>query len=172
MNISYEKPRLVDEEQDLGRDPHDPIKAGDLGEEIAPGFYIKFLPPKNRGEPKPAVEAETVEPQETLHRKPLHEREKLVEELAARLMDYYIANLNNQTFLNPIRDGIPQCVKHPFKRGKSVGCVHSCRENILPVVRDYTLYDVFLWVKELLTHVYKNTVRTRPELRGLGVRLD
>lgn len=171
MRLEFEKPRLVDEEKDLRRDPHETIKAKDLGEEIEPGFYIKMLPPKSPPREEP-VEAEVVDPVEPINKKPLYQREELVGLLAARLMDYYIENLQNLLILNPIRDGIPQCAKHPFKTGKQVGCIYSCKENVLPVARDYTLYDVFLWVKELLAYVYKDTLKRRPELRGLGVRLD
>jgi hypothetical protein len=81
------------------------------------------------------------------------QRERLPEKLAAQLMDHYMDPdvLNNQNDFNPIRDGIPQCVHHPFDpaNGK-VGCIHSCGAKdpnvVLPVERDYTVLDVFHWV--------------------------
>lgn len=85
------------------------------------------------------------------------QREQVPAEMAARLMDYYMNTLNDDDKLNPIRDGIPQCRNHPFNSPRQIGCIHSCAKRdpnvVLPVVRDYTLGDVYAWVKAL---VYKS----------------
>lgn len=82
------------------------------------------------------------------------QRERVPEQMAAQLMEYFIETLNDLTMLNPIRDGIPQCRNHPFNPPHTVGCIHSCAkrdpELSLDVVRDYTLGDVFEWVKALV----------------------
>jgi len=89
-------------------------------------------------------------------RKPLtrEQRERLPGELAAKVMDHYIDHLNDDTMVNPIRDGIPQCRNHPYHPPLQIGCIHGCAsrdENVvLPVVRDYTLGDVFNWAKALV----------------------
>ena len=83
-------------------------------------------------------------------------RERVPGQMAANLMDYYLETIADDTQLNPIRDGIPQCRNHPFKAGSmyDVGCIHSCAKRdpnlALPVVKDYTLGDVYEWVKALV----------------------
>lgn len=82
------------------------------------------------------------------------QRERVPDMMAAQLMDYFIETINDLTMLNPVRDGIPQCVNHPFNPPRTVGCIHSCAKRdpnlSLDVVRDYTLGDVFEWVKALV----------------------
>jgi hypothetical protein len=90
------------------------------------------------------------------------ERTKLAEGMAARLMDYYMQPeiLNDMFMLNPIRDGIPQCTKHPFVSGSSTqfGCIYGCGANErdsagnLPVAKDNTLGDTWNWVRALVIH--------------------
>jgi len=99
-------------------------------------------------------ETERAEPISTLTPLTRKQRERLPGELAARVMDHYIDHLNDDTMMNPIRDGIPQCRTHPFNPPVSVGCIHGCAGRdesvVLPVVRAYTLGDVFEWAKALV----------------------
>jgi len=82
------------------------------------------------------------------------ERERVPGQMAAELMDYFVSTLNDTNMMNPIRDGIPQCRNHPFDPPRKVGCIHSCAKKLpdltLPVVREYSLGDVFEWVKALV----------------------
>ncbi len=93
---------------------------------------------------------------ETLVRKTRLERERVPEEMAANLMDWYMNNLNDDTQINPVRDGIPQCKAHPFNPPKSYGCIHSCSKtnpNIaLPVAREANLGEVWEWVRALVNY--------------------
>lgn len=85
-------------------------------------------------------------------------RERVPERMVHNLMRHYIDTINDDTQLNPIRDGIPQCRNHPFEKGSrnKIGCIHSCAKKdanlVLPVVRDYTLGDVMTWVKALVLY--------------------
>jgi hypothetical protein len=112
---------------------------------------IHFDMPWSKG-----AETRLPDPEETkLIPKTRGQRDGVAGAMAAQLMDFFIANLGNINELNPIRDGIPQCKNHPFVPPKSVGCIHMCAKRdpnlSLPVVRDYTLGDVFNWVKEIVT---------------------
>lgn len=108
--------------------------------------------------PQHEINRETELPEEgSTARTPLTraQRERVPDQMAAELMDFFINTINDMSMLNPVRDGIPQCVNHPFNPalGK-VGCIHSCAkrdENLsLDVVRDYTLGDVWNWVRALV----------------------
>jgi hypothetical protein len=141
-------------------DPHQKFNMKQLGEELAPGFFAKqvVLPT-----PRQSVQV----PVEKIKPKTLAEREEIVQNLAARLMDWYIAELNNPRILNPIRDGVPQCRNHPFVSGKSYGCFYSCGgEAVLPPSRDHTLGDVFEWVTRMMMTQYQYMLKKKPELRG------
>ena len=115
----------------------------DLGREVA--------------ESGPAMEVEKVS---TLVPKTRTERNRYASGMAAQLMDYYMepATLNDPNILNPIRDGIPQCMKHRFVSGSPVeiGCIYGCgskeRDGAgnLPVARDGTLGDAWEWVQALV----------------------
>lgn len=135
---------------------------GDLGEQVDDNLFIKDLGTITREPQRDRGEVALAEPIRPFQRKSLPERERLVGEIAARVMDDFINNLNDNTRINPIRDGIPACHKHPFP----VGCVHGCQEGQLTRIRDYTLYDVFRWVQELAKVNYEALLRRRPELRG------
>lgn len=144
-------------------DPHEKIKASDLGEQWAPGFYVGEVytktPAPTRAELKPE-EIETAEPLSKLNPKTHAQREMMPEELAARLIKYYIDNMNNMLIMNPIRDGIPQCREHPFVSGKKYGCWYSCpSDRVLPVAKDQSLGDAWGWVKGLIVHNYKSVKR-------------
>jgi hypothetical protein len=136
------------------------LRGMDLGESVAPDFFLKDL-----GRTRTVVGPGETETADTLEaRTPLSraQRERVPAQMAANLMDYYIENLNDDNMMNPIRDGIPQCRNHPFVQGTpKIGCIHSCAkkhpELTLPVVRDYTLGDVFTWVKALVLHAVKTT---------------
>jgi hypothetical protein len=130
----------------------------DLGDEIEPGFFMKDLGRVEDSSPGPAVQAEKI----SRPAKQRAEREKIAEQMAAQLMDYYMApaTLNDPHILNPIRDGIPQCTKHRFVAGssKEIGCIYGCgpseRDSAgnLPVARDGTLGDAWNWVRALVVH--------------------
>lgn len=101
------------------------------------------------------AETQLPEPEETkLTPKTRGQRDQVAGAMAAQLMDMFAKQLNNLNELNPIRDGIPQCRNHPFKPPRQVGCIHSCAKRdpnlALPVVKDYTLGDVFEWVKAIV----------------------
>lgn len=102
------------------------------------------------------AETKLPDPEETkLTPKTRRQREDAAGALAAQLMDTFIGSLDDLHTLNPIRDGIPQCKNHPFVPPQQIGCIHSCAKRnpnlAMPVVRDYTLGDVFNWVKEIVT---------------------
>lgn len=127
------------------------LRGMDLGDEVSPGFFMKDLG-KKTFEPDP----NPLQVENKTSRKPLsrEQRERVPDKMAANLMDFFMRTLNDDTQINPIRDGIPQCKNHPFNPPKSIGCIHSCVRNngdlALPVVRDYTLGDVYEWVKALI----------------------
>ena len=138
------------------------LRRGDYGEQVADGFFLKDLGTVQPSNPK--ASRASVEKRRPI---PLQKREELVGIYSAKLMDYYIDNLNNPLIVNPIRDGIPQCAEHPFPPG----CWHGCQTGVLPRVYDHTLGDVFTWVKGLVAHNYRNLTRKRQELRGVGATL-
>lgn len=134
------------------------LLAGDLGDEIGPGFHMADL---GRAEGSSSAAPVTAEPVHRTKPKTRSERIRLADSLANRLMEQYTTPqaLNDANVLNPVRDGIPQCSQHPFVRGDSskIGCVHGCgnRERqgsagVLPVAKDYTLEDVWDWVRALV----------------------
>jgi hypothetical protein len=112
----------------------------------------------------PAVEAEPVGGIPALGRV---ERERIPAKMAAELMDFFVETLNDMTMMNPIRDGIPECRNHRFlpKQGQ-YGCTQSCAkfhpELAMPVIRDYTLGDVYEWVKLIVN----GAVRSGELLKG------
>ena len=149
-------------EAEFNFDPHQKFDLRNLGQELAPGFFAK---PVVLPTPKETLQVTTGT--EKPKPKTLQEREELVHVLAARLMDYYIEELNNTFILNPIRDGVPQCKTHPFVSGKQYGCYYSCTgEAVLPPSRDHTLGDVFEWVTRMMITQYDYMLKRRPELRG------
>ena len=135
---------------------------GDIGTQIAPGFWMQDLGRQEaEGDPTPLV----VEGHEPLHPMGRAGRRRVAGKLAARMMDHYMdpAVLNDSSELNPIRDGIPQCLAHPFKKGSAtlIGCIygHGTHERVdgqLPVARDYTVADVWAWVKALIEHAVED----------------
>lgn len=131
------------------------LKQGDFGEEVGTGLHIKDLGrvvnlPKKE-------ETETADPIDRRTPKTTAEREEMVGAMAARVMDHYIANLNNEEEFNPIRDGIPHCVKHTFPPG----CVYGCQEGVYTRIRDNTLGDTFEWIKALARKNYKRLVEVK-----------
>lgn len=134
------------------------LETGDFGEEVEDGFFMTDLGrAEDDGFPIAPLE---VAPASALKPKTRAERLKVAEGMAAELMDYYMRPdiLNSITTLNPIRDGIPQCTKHPFVSGdsKKIGCIHGCgskeRDSAgnLPVAKDNTLGDTWEWVRALV----------------------
>lgn len=132
------------------------LETGDFGEEVEDGFFMADIGTPNE-DPGPVIE---VAPVSSIIPKTRAERLKFAGGMAAELMDYYMRPdvLNDIHILNPIRDGIPQCSKHPFVSGdaKKFGCIHGCgnRERDaggnLPVARDGTLGDSWEWVRALV----------------------
>ena len=130
----------------------------DYGDELDEGFFMKDL---GRADAAPGPSAVVAD---TIHKTPPKtraERIKLADSMADRLMQEYMKPeaLNDRNVLNPIRDGIPQCSQHPFESGNldKYGCIHGCgnreREGsagVLPVSRDHTVGDVYLWVTHLV----------------------
>lgn len=129
---------------------------GDFGTEIAPGFWMQDLGRQDaEGDEAPIV----IEGHESLHPMGRSGRRRIAGTMAAKMMDHYMQPhvLNDSTELNPIRDGIPQCQTHPFLKGSAtaIGCIHGhgTHERVdgqLPVARDYTVADVWAWVKALV----------------------
>jgi hypothetical protein len=129
----------------------------DFGDEIEEGFFMADLGRIDPVDTGPPVEVEPLPGRTPLSRA---KREAIPERMAAQLMDYYMQPdvLNDATILNPLRDGIPQCTKHPFVSGdsKRIGCIDGCGPNErdaagnLPVARDGTLEDVWQWVRALI----------------------
>lgn len=131
----------------------------DFGDEVEEGFFMKDLGVV--GDTTPDENPHQAEPLST-GRTPLQRvrREMIPLQMVEEMMRYYMqpAVLNDMTILNPIRDGIPQCTRHPFVRGDSnkIGCIYGCgpreRDSAgnLPVARDYTVQDVYEWVKALV----------------------
>ncbi len=132
------------------------LMEGDIGTQIAPGFWMQDLGRQDaEGDEEPVI----VEGHEPLKPMGRAGRRRVAGTMAAKLMDHYMlpVNMNDDAVLNPIRDGIPQCRKHPFIKGSRthIGCIHGCgakeRDNgALPVARDYTVADVWQWAKALV----------------------
>lgn len=127
------------------------LKKEDFGEDLGGGFHIQDI---GRSTPEPG-KAEVAPTQEKRKPKTRAERERIPEQMAVQLMDHFMETLNDQMTMNPIRDGVPQCTDHPFNRNKGLyGCIHACvkqnPEKFKPVVKDATLWEVFLWVKSLI----------------------
>lgn len=132
------------------------LLAGDFGTEIAPGFWMQDLGRQDaEGDEAPVI----IEGHEPLHPMGRSGRRRVAGTMAAKMMDHYMLPhvLNNPLELNPIRDGIPQCRKHPFVKGSAtaIGCIHGHGnkerdQGQLPVARDYTVADVWAWVKALV----------------------
>lgn len=140
------------------------LNEGDLGEDMGGGVYFKTLPTKvPRLNPEDIATAKTVRGVKPRTRA---ERQRIPYELATKAMQYYIENLNNGTILNPIRDGIPQCRLHPFKSGEKYGCVEGCTGGNLPVARDYTLGDVFEWLKGMISFNFRRWEKKNPAFKG------
>lgn len=141
----------------------------DYGEDIGEGFHMADLGRFGGEDSAAPVKVDPMEGRTPLSRR---EREKIPERMAAQLMDYYMRPdvLNDATILNPLRDGIPQCTKHPFVSGdsKRIGCIYGCGPNErdaagnLPVARDGTLEDVWQWVRALVV----NAVLTQDKRLG------
>jgi len=129
--------------------------------EVTPGTFRenggiidlgRAAPPKLRTE-----DIETAETPKAFNPLTRAQRERLPDRMAAQLMDHYMSPeaLNNQHDVNPLRDGLPTCAKHPFNRSKGqYGCIHSCGARdpnmVRPVEKDITVYDVFQWVRGLV----------------------
>ena len=130
---------------------------GDIGTQIGENFWMQDLGRQDAlGDETPIV----VEGHEPLHPMGRSGRRRIAGTMAAKVMDHYMQPhvLNDSRELNPIRDGIPQCRKHPFMKGSAtaIGCIHGCGnkerdyQGELPVARDYTVADVWAWVKALV----------------------
>lgn len=145
----------------FGFDPHEKVTASDLGESWGDGFFVKKLAPKVEPTP-PVEEREIADPVEVLRPKTVAERQDMPRVLAARLMDYYIEELNNDLIMNPIRDGLPQCYMHRFPPG----CYHGCSTGILPRKVGASLGEVFTWVQGLIRVNFKAWVKKNPQLGG------
>ena len=132
------------------------LESGDLGEDLGDGFrmteiggHIEDDEPHLLAPSAPKTKPKT-----------RAERIQYAEGMAAQLMDWYMEpnTMNDNSILNPIRDGIPQCATHPFESGSrtKIGCIHGCgnRERDLagnlPVAKDNTLGDTWNWVKALV----------------------
>lgn len=151
------------------------LEQGDLGERQDDGTFVADLTPDRT--------LDTYKPHEvaqTPSRKPKTraEREKIGEQMAAQLMDYFMdpVQLNDSKTLNPVRDGIPQCKAHPFVSGDSsrVGCIHSCGKHMKdmagmqPVAKDGNLGDVWRWVRALVVEA----ISTQDKRLGFAQRAD
>lgn len=134
------------------------LEAGDYGEEVGEGFFMADLG-KVAPTPGPTMKAPGMG---GIKPKTRAQRIQYADGMAAQLMDYYMepATLNDNSIINPIRDGIPQCRAHPFVTGDATrfGCIHGCgnRERDaggnLPVAREGTLGDAWEWVRALIQH--------------------
>lgn len=153
---------------------HKRLLEGDVGQEIAPGFYMQDLGRQAAEDEGPALVTDTLP---SIKPKTRSERRKVAKDMAAQLMDHYMDPvwLNDDSILNPIRDGIPQCRAHPFTKGSrtQIGCIYGCgareRDNgALPVARDYTVADVWQWVSALIEHA----VNTMDARTGFAVKPD
>ncbi len=145
------------------------LEAGDFGEDQGGGVYFKSLGrigsnPKN-GEIERASSVPSIKP------KTRAEKAEIPRKLALQALDYYIGNMNNPNILNPIRDGIPQCVAHPFKPGVSPGCMEGCTTGLLPTAREVTLGDVFEWLKGMIAFNYRRWERKNPAFKGYTASL-
>lgn len=144
----------------ISRRAAEALRGGDFGEDVGDGLYIKDLGRVTQEPDRSKGEVATAEPVEKRKRMTLKEREELPRILAARLMDYYIENLNNNEMLNPIRDGIPVCPRHGWPPGCTNGCKDASRKL------DHTLGDVFTFVQEIMRKNYASLLQRRPELKG------
>lgn len=142
------------------------LKEGDFGEEQADGSFLRTFDPITPKVDADRGEVETVSPKTTARPKTPAEIEQLPRKLAYQLMAHYIKNINDRTFLNPIIDGIPQCVAHPFKSGSQPGCYQGCTSGILPRSKDQTVGDVLAWVQGLIAYNFKAWQKKNPGLRG------
>lgn len=134
------------------------LQSEDYGEQVDDGFFMADLG-RHGGAPQgPSI---TTEGLNKTRPKTRAERIKLADGMAARLMDEYMkpSALNDPNVLNPIRDGIPQCSRHPFESGHKtkIGCIHGCgnRERqgsagVLPVSKEHTVSDVWHWIQALV----------------------
>ena len=142
----------------------------DFGDQVEDGFFMKDLGrAEAQGPSEPSVA-------DQVHKNPpktRQERIALADGMADRLMQEYMKPeaMNDPNVLNPIRDGIPQCSQHPFVSGDTTrfGCIHGCgnRERVgsaghLPVSKDHTLGDVYLWV----THLVRQAVERADHRAG------
>ncbi len=138
---------------------------GDIGTQIADGFWMQDLGRQEaEGDETPII----IPGHEPLHPMGRAGRRKVAGTMAAKVMDHYMLpeNLNDNSQLNPIRDGIPQCQLHPFTKGSAsrIGCIYGCgdkerTDGQLPVARDYTVADVWAWVKALIELAVENQDR-------------
>ena len=150
------------------------LESGDLGEDLGGGFRMTEI----GGQVEQAGPSFTAPAVPTFKPKTREERVRYAGSMAAQLMDWYMepATLNDNTILNPIRDGIPQCTAHPFVSGSEtqIGCIDGCgnRERDgagnLPVAKDNTLGDTWSWVKALVT----KAVLTQDKRLGYAVTPD
>lgn len=149
------------------------LEQEDLGERQDDGTYVVDLTPDRRID---TYKPHEVAPNKKRVPKTRAEREKVAEQMAAQLMDYFMhpAQLNDMSTLNPIRDGIPQCSKHPFVKGDGadIGCIHSCGKHLKdmagaqPVARDGDLGDAWRWVRALVVEA----VTTQDKRLGFAQR--
>lgn len=142
------------------------LKEGDFGEEQADGSFLRTFEPIKEQPDRSKGEVETASPKATNRPKTPAEIEEMPRKLAYQLMAHYLKNLNDRTFINPIIDGIPQCVAHPFKSGVSPGCYQGCKTGILPRSQGQTVGDVLEWVQGLITYNFKIWQKKNPGLRG------
>lgn len=133
------------------------LEQGDLGEKQDDGTFVADLTPDRTLD---TAKPHEVPAERTRKPKTRAERERLAEQMAAQLMDWFMdpVQLNDSKTLNPVRDGVPQCPAHPFVSGDSTkyGCIHSCGKHLKdaggmqPVARDGNLGDIWRWVRALV----------------------
>ena len=134
------------------------LESGDIGESDGDGFHMTTI----GGAAEEADPSPLLAPVQRTKPKTRKERMEYAASMAAQLMDWYMEpeTMNNHAMLNPIRDGIPQCTRHPFVSGSATqfGCIYGCGNNErdgagnLPVAKDNTLGDTWNWVKALVQH--------------------
>lgn len=142
------------------------LNEGDFGEEQPDGTFFKSLTPIPQRPSRSKGEVEEAAPRKALKPKTPAELERLPQELAYQLMAHYVNTLNDRAQINPIIDGIPQCVKHRFKPGREPGCFYGCKTGILPRSQGQSVGDVLEWVKGLISYNFKLWQKENPGFKG------
>ena len=141
------------------------LKEGDFGDDMGDGVHFKTLTPITTV-PK-RNEIERADPIPKIKPRTRAERDLIPRELALTAIKYYAENLNNPNILNPIRDGIPQCVRHPFNPAVGdIGCLEGCTTGVLPVAKNGTLGDVMTWLRGMIAHNFRRWEKQNPQFKG------